>query len=76
MLLVLPAMMLMTGCGMGSSKFVYVSPCPPLTGYTKDYQAKVWTEKVAAEKDNAAWPRMIDDYGRLRATLRGICDNV
>ena len=73
-LLLLPVMILLSGCNGEISRAIYVSSCPALVGYTAEEQADVAAKKAANQHET--WARMIDDYGRLRAEIRKNCQNV
>jgi hypothetical protein len=51
-----------------------VPSCPPLVGYTKEEQADVADKML--ENPQESWVKMIEDYGRLRKTIREICDTI
>lgn len=60
---------LLTGCETAVSEGT-VYTCPPLSEYDPKFEAQVATEMALAV--NASWPRMVKDYGRLRAMCRSL----
>jgi hypothetical protein len=65
----LGAMALLAGCATGGSDRVV---CPPVAPYPRDVQARAAAE-LAALPAGAVLPVLMDDYGALRAWIRGAC---
>ena len=61
-------MALLSACGPGGSD----RPCFALVPYSAETQSRAAAELAALPRD-AALVRMIDDYGELRARIRGAC---
>ncbi|AZB66190.1 hypothetical protein EBL87_21050 [Cereibacter sphaeroides] len=61
------AMLLLTGCAMGSSDAR--APCPPVVDYTAADQARA-ADEVAALLEGAVIVRMLTDYAVLRDQAR------
>ncbi len=61
-------MALLSACAAGGSD----RPCFALVPYSAEIQRQAAAELAALPRD-AALARMIDDYGELRARIRGAC---
>jgi len=59
---------LVSGCATEGTR----PACPALVAYPAEMQRRVADEMDAAVKVGAAWPRLIEDYGDLRARCRAI----
>lgn len=65
-LCLLSIVILMTPLG-GCSGGIFRTICPPLTQYSKEFQAK-----AAAEKRGPATQQLVSDYGQFRDACRAL----
>lgn len=69
-MLLAAALSLLTACAAANSD--PTATCPPVRGYSREFQSKLADEIGAAPAD-AAYPVAIQDYGLLRAQIRQSC---
>ena len=64
-------MISISACKTGRSEAINSMPCPLLVEYTAEEQQQILTAKYSGV---LMMDRLVDDYGRLRATIKANCE--